>query len=545
MGESETEIELEGEAMETTRQNGQGTAAVPFVRARGLGKTFAGKTVLQGVDLDLMSGEVRGLLGQNGCGKSTLVKILSGYHAPDPGGSLEVHGEEIELPLQGGDSAALGMSFVHQDLGLVDSMTVAETMLMGRYDHRLGWRIPWKYEHRRVREMLESFDISVRTDARIGDLDEVDQARLAILRAIDRLRGVKAGLLVLDEPTAYLPKDGVDQLFAAIREVSARGVAVILVTHRLDEVAAITDRVTVLRDGKLIGTHDTASLSEDQMIEKIVGFSLDKLYPDHHEATGGVAVSVRGLRAATIDDVSFDVREGEILGVTGLLGMGYEEVPYAMFGDAPVEDGMLSFGGVERELSSFSAREAVAAGMALLPADRLANGGAGEATVRENVTLTSLSSYFSGGLLRVGRERNATEAMLDEFDVVPPEPERVFATLSGGNQQKALLGKWFATSPSLLLLHDPTRGIDVGAKKQVFLRIKEAADAGASVVIASPEYEDLAHICDRVIVFRDGRTVAELRGGSLTEERLLEQCYVTENERGTTRAGTSSDSSER
>jgi len=497
--------------------------------ARNVSKTFSGRTVLRALDLDLLPGEVHGLLGQNGSGKSTFIKILSGYHTPDDGAALTVAGKQLALPLDPREPHLLGLSFVHQDLGLVPEMTVLENLRVGSYETGLGWRIHWRRERQRVREALGRFGLEdISPDAEIGGLRDVERAMVAIVRALERLKGLTQGVLVLDEPTAYLPRDGVERLFDAVRNVAAAGIGVLFVTHRLEEVRGFTDRVTVLRDGVRVETAETASLSERELIERILGRSLGELYPNPHEMRGERALSARDVSGKLVRSFSIDLHRGEIVGLTGLLGMGQEQVPHLLFGSERARAGTISLRGREYDLRRMSPRRAITAGVALLPANRLREGAAQSATVTENFTLPTLSTYFSRGVLRHKRERRAVATGLHEFQVVPPEPDRVFAKFSGGNQQKALLAKWFATRPEVFLLHEPTQGVDIGAKKQIFGQIRDLAEAGGAVILASVEYEDLAHLCDRVLVFRDGDVVAELRRPDLTEERIVEQCFASE-----------------
>lgn len=504
---------------------------VPAISARNFSKTFSGRTVLRSVDLDVLPGEVHGLVGQNGSGKSTFIKILAGYHSPDPGASLEVRGEAVSLPLDPGDPRSLGMSFVHQDLGLADTMSIVDNLCVGRYEAGFAWRIPWRQERARVAAALARFGLSVSPDTKISDLRDVERAMVAILRAVDQLavdEGIQHGLLVLDEPTAYLPRDGVDRLFMTIRKAAAVGVGVLFVTHRLEEVQALTDRVSILRDGSLVETASTAALSERDLIQRILGRTLDELYPGSHEPQRDLALSVRNVSGRIVQDFSVDVARGEVVGLTGLLGMGHDHVLYHLLGAERALGGSMSLGSKIHDLRHMQPRKAMAAGIALLPGNRLRDGSAPPATVTENVTLATVRSYFLRGVLRRRRERRTVQKILTKFDVQPPEPGRIFATLSGGNQQKALVGKWFQIEPSVLLLHEPTQGVDVGARGQIFGHIQDAAKAGMSFILASTEHEDLAHLCDRVIIFRNGIAVAELQGDSLTHERIVEQCFLDE-----------------
>lgn len=498
-------------------------SADPLVlQAKGISKTFSGRTVLRGFDLDLRAGEVHGILGENGSGKSTFIKVLSGFLAPDPGGELAVNGTSVRLPMRVTDPASLGIGFVHQDLALFESGTILENIRIGRYQTGPGWRIPWRRERRVVRRLLADFGLDLDPRTPLASLGPIERAMVAIVRALDQLHGDEQAVLVLDEPTVYLPRDGVDRLFAAVREVAARGIGVIFVTHRLEEVAAITDRVTVLRDGERVLTANTASMTEDHLIEAILGFALTDLYPTPHSSAGDVLLQADGVCGASVDGVGLEVRAGEIVGVTGLVGMGFDELPYLLFGAADETRGSIVVDGARHDLATLSPRAAVEAGLALLPANRLRDAGVPEATAAENLTFVTLSDYFAGGRLRHRRERSHTRDLMDAFDVRPRAPRQRFSSFSGGNQQKLVLAKWLARRPRVLLMHEPTQGVDIGARRDIFAKIRAAADEGSAVLIASAEYEDLANLCDRVLVIRHGKVVSELSGDRLTHERVLD-----------------------
>lgn len=492
---------------------------------RGLGKSFAGRPALEGVDLDVRRGEVHGLLGQNGSGKSTLIKILAGVHDPDSG-SLLVNGTPVDLPIRPDHTRDLGMSFVHQDLGLVPMMTVMENMRIGRFEHNVWGRVDWRQERQAAQKALQRLDLDVSPDAKVASLSEVNRALVAIARALDGLvSNEQGGLLVLDEPTVYLPRDGIDRLFRAVRRIAELGGGVLFVTHRLEEVGEICNRVTVLRDSRKVGTVETAAVDASQLVEMILGRSLEDLYPEPHLAPGEVRLAVRGLSGAGVHEVSFDLSRGEILGLTGLVGMGFDAVPYLIFGARPAASGELTIDGARLSGSDLTPYTATRHGLALLPANRTRDSGLGSATVCENVTLPVLPSYFRGGRLRQREELRDVTGLLHGFEVNPPDPARRLSTLSGGNQQKALVAKWLQRQPLVLLLHEPTQGVDIGSRKQIFQLIRDTADRGCAVILASAEYEDLAHLCDRVIIFRHGRAVSELRGSTVTRERIVEQCY--------------------
>jgi len=501
----------------------------PLLQASGLSKSFGGKTVLKNFDFDLKAGEVHGLLGQNGSGKSTFIKLLSGFHTPDPGGSLQIRGKSIRLPMGLSAPHTLGLAFVHQDLGLSESMTVVENLRIGRYQTQFGWRIPWRKESARVNQELRRVGLKFSSGTTVSELRPVERALVAILRALDQIRGRReAGVLILDEPTSYLPRDGVDLLFLAIRDVAAQGHGVILVTHRLEEVRAITERVTILRDGVRIDTANTDSLSDSDLVQRILGRALSELYPSMPDASAEVAMSIRNLSGEGLQPFSLDVRHGEVVGLTGLLGMGHEQIPYLLFGAEPATGGTISVSGREYSLAGLTPAKAIAAGIVLLPGNRLRQGAVLTATVKENVTLPTLNRYFKHGVINLRAEHRRTKSLLKSFHVRPPEPDRLMATLSGGNQQKALVAKWFEVAPRVLLLHEPTQGVDVGARREIFRLLRQAAESGWTVLVASSEYEDLAHLCDRVVVFRHGKPRSQLTGSDLTVERIVEQCLATQ-----------------
>jgi ribose transport system ATP-binding protein len=492
----------------------------PLLQVRGLTKTFGGTRALDGVDLEIHTGEVHGLIGQNGSGKSTLIKILSGYHAPD-GGEVLMRGHRVRLPIWPGEAHRYGLSFLHQELSLAEHMTVLENLRLGHYDTTWYGRLRWKRERATVRALLETMDLGLDPDTPIRQLPQAERALIGVVRALSQMGG--QGVLVLDEPTAYLPAPAVERLFAAIRAVTRRGSAVLFVSHRLDEVRAISDRISVLRDGRLIGTTNTASVTEDGLISMMLGRELGKLYPSRARPEGEILLSVRGLAGGNVQQVDLDVHRSEIVGLTGLVGMGQDEVPYLVFGASPRRSGEVAVaGGVVGEATPGSLR---AAGVALVPADRQRASGVPRATVLENVTLPILDRFFQRGLLRRRTERSRVCQLLDRFDVRPPNPDLLLASLSGGNQQKALLAKWLQSGPLVLLLHEPTQGVDIGSRRQIFAIIREVAQSGTAVLIASAEYEDLAHICNRILIMRHGRIVSELTGTDLTEERIVEQCY--------------------
>lgn len=490
-----------------------------------ISKSFAGARALSHVDLAVAPGEIHGLLGRNGSGKSTLIKILAGFHAPDPGGELSIDGRDVSLPVRPGKPGSLGLSFVHQDLGLVPKLSIVENMRVGRYARAWGGRVSARRERAGVELMLGRFGVRASPDAAVSSLLPVDRALVAIARAFNDAAGRQGGVVVLDEPTAYLPVDGVDRLFRAIRGVAADGTAVIVVTHRMEEVYELTRRVSVLRDGVMVASCATESLAEHELIELILGRAHNAVDPGQVSTRRSRALRVSDLTGGGIQGLTFDAHEGEILGLAGLVGMGQADIPYLIFGAQPANAGTVTVGSEALPVRSLSPGRAIASGIALLPAGRLSQSGVGNLPVRDNVSLPVIKEFFTRGRLNAGREEAAVSNVLSAFDVTPALPRQTLQTLSGGNQQKALLGKWMQKQPPIMLLDEPCQGVDVGARTEIFLRLREAASTGKCILMASSEFGDLARICDRVLIFRYGRIAAELVGAELTEDNITRHAY--------------------
>ena len=498
------------------------------VDVRGLSKSFGRTRALDAVDLTVAPGEIHGLLGQNGSGKSTLIKILSGYHAPDAG-ELWVNGAPAALPLPPGGARELGIAFVHQDLALAESLSVLHNLRVGRYARGPLRAIPWRKERAQVRAMLDRVGLDLDPEQPVSTLRDVDRALLAIVRAVWDIEQVgERGLLVLDEPTVYLPRDSINRLFEVMRDIAASGKGILFVSHQLGEVQAITDRITVLRDGAVVGERITEQVAEDELVDLIVGRKVGTLYPEEREGRRPAKrlLAVSELSGGLISDLSFDIDAGEILGVTGLVGMGFEDVPYLLFGARAATGGRIQHAdGAAYPTHRASPRLSLAKGMILVPANRLRDGVATDLTVAENVRQPVLGDEARYGVLRLGRLRARVREVLTGYAVNPPDPDAPIGRLSGGNQQKAVIGKWFQIEPRILLLHEPTQGVDVGARKQIFGYIRQAADAGNAILLASSEHEDLANLCDRVLVIRNGRVTAALAGAELTAERILDESF--------------------
>ncbi|MGW0020238.1 sugar ABC transporter ATP-binding protein [Rhodococcus sp. NPDC003382] len=493
----------------------------PIVNIVGLSKTFGDHTVLKNVNLTIHAGEVHGLLGENGSGKSTLIKVLAGFHAPDAGAALQVRGRDVPLPVPAGGFRDLGISFVHQDLALVPDLSVVENLRVGPVVAESKPWISWRRERRTARALFERFGLDVDPEAPVSSLNETERALVAILRATEEL-GDRRTLLVLDEPTVFLPREGTDLLFSVVREIVAdRKAAVLFVSHDLDEVLDHTDRVTVLRDGVSQGTHRTRDLTATSLIDLIVGRSLDSADP---RVAGPVRdfddvpplARVVELETPTVDGITFEVRPGEIVGLTGIAGSGYDDVLAALYGAKPAHGGRMTIGSDDVALPTTTPIDSLARKVVYVPPDRKVEGSAPELTVAENVTLPILGS----GFVKPRALNAVATALAEHCDVRPRDPQAVYGSLSGGNQQKALLDKWLQIDPQLVLLAEPTQGVDIGARARIFEMLRDTANGGAGIVVASSDYEQLSVLCNRVLVFSHGHIVAELTGDNLSKQHI-------------------------
>jgi ribose transport system ATP-binding protein len=500
-----------------------------------LSKTFGGQKALDDVSLEVRQGEVHGLLGQNGSGKSTLIKVLAGFHPPDAGSRLSVCGTEVPLPLAPGAFRHYRMSFVHQHLGLIPALTVVENLLIGRLAGRHAWAINWTAERRRARARFESYGIDIDPAAAVSTLPPVQRALLAIVRAAGEMsdgngqgKGEGGGLLILDEPTPFLPKQDVQQLFRLMRRVVATGASAIFVSHDVDEVMDITDRATVLRDGRVAALLDSRAASRGDFVEAIVGRRLAATAPPAPTPRGAEQVTIDGLSGGGVRNFALSGGAREIIGLTGLIGSGYDDVCHLLYGSRRAGSGTLAMGARTIALHAMTPRAAMAAGIVLIPGDRANSGIIGMLPVSDNVTMPVLGSVFRAWMLdrggMVGRARDIGKT----FEVRPPDPGLPMSALSGGNQQKVVLGKWFQQKPQLILLDEPTQGVDIGARQTVFHHIRAAAAEGAVVLCASSDYEQLAALCGRVLIFSAGLVVASLEGAQISKEAIGEACLGSE-----------------
>jgi ribose transport system ATP-binding protein len=479
-------------------------------------KTFPGQVALRNVSLSVAPGRVHALLGQNGSGKSTLIKILAGYHRADPGGRAMLLGSDLDLT---GTPNVHRVHVMHQDLGLVGSLNSVENLALGRGFHttRTG-RVRWKDELQSARKLLGSLDAQFDPRTPVALLSPSERALVALARALQEW-DEEGGLLILDEPTAAMTKPEVAQLFSAVRRLADRGAGVIFVSHRLDEVFQIADDFTVLRDGRVMGSGAVADLDHDRLIELIVGRELAQLEHVAHEFDSDSVLEVRNLWGNRLECFDLTVKKGEVVGIAGLVGSGRDELAMLLFGANERASGSVAIAG--NEVPSDPQRS-IEMGMALVPSERKRYGSIGSHSISANITLARLRPLFLRGRLSRRRERADVVDWVARVGLQPAVPDRAFETLSGGNQQKGVIARWLRTAPKVLILDEPTQGVDVGAKSLIYELLADAAAEGLAVVVCSSETEELAAVCDRVIVLSNGRISAELHGSALSPETIAE-----------------------
>jgi ribose transport system ATP-binding protein len=506
-----------------------GTGPV-VLRVSDVSKTFPGTPALSGVSFDVRRGEIHALLGGNGSGKSTLIKILAGvYHADPGGGTLAVGGEEVAADRTTPEWARrVNLHFVHQNPAVFPALSVAENMAIGKgFETGAAGSIKWRALRKRTRTLIDRFDINARPDTLVGSLRPADRTMVAIARALQDQEGEHTGVLVLDEPTAALPESEVELLLTSLRRYAEDGQTILFVSHRLDEVIEAADRATVLRDGRLAGTVERAEITEPRLIELIVGRALDRVFPEMPEVTGDrVMLETKGLAGGPLTGVDLRVLAGEVLGVAGLLGSGRSELLKMVFGAYPKRAGEIIVDG--RTTAFGNVDEAMDAGIAYVPEDRGGEAMFHDMTVRENVSAATLSSYWRGMRLRHRSEATDARVSIKRFFIQARSDQQVMSTLSGGNQQKAILARWLRRQPRLLLLDEPTQGVDINARADIYALVRQAVAEGSSVLLVTSDFEELSRVSDRVIVLAGGRVVAELRAPDIEPARLTELAFSTQ-----------------
>ncbi|MBD8652153.1 sugar ABC transporter ATP-binding protein [Rhizobium sp. CFBP 13726] len=492
----------------------------PLMEARGIGKSFLGVTALEGVDFTLQRGEIHALLGENGAGKSTLIKILTGVYTRDRG-EMRLDGQDV-TPANVAEAQALGIGTVYQEVNLLENLTVAENLFLGRQPSRFGF-IDRREMRRRAKALLARYGLDIDVDALLSSYSVAIRQIVAIARAVD----LSGKVLVLDEPTASLDSQEVEMLFVVLRRLREQGLGIIIITHFLNQVYAVADRVTVLRNGRLVGSRALADLPRLELISMMLGRELQDITREHQAQEETIApIGEAPIRFAgygkrgSVAPFDLDIRPGEVVGVAGLLGSGRTETAFLLFGIDRADSGTASIDGQEIALSSPVA--AISNGFGFCPEERKTDGIIGDLSVADNIAL-ALQARQGWAKPISSRERRAlAEGFIKSLDIRPADAERPIKFLSGGNQQKAILARWLATEPRLLILDEPTRGIDIGAHAEILKMIERLCAEGMSLVVISSELEELTAIAHRVIVLSDRRHVAELTGSDVNADNIMQ-----------------------
>ena len=498
------------------------TDDLPRIEARGVTKIFAGVPALDKVDLTLYPGEVVGLLGENGAGKSTLIKVLAGVYIPEAG-DIHVRGEKVHFT-QPVDAIARGIATVHQHSSLANNLTVAQNLILGR-EPGLSWLPFWirqKAILAKAREITERLGIELPLTTLVDDLTVAQKQRVEIVRAASEADT----LIILDEPTAALNPDEVDELFEVIRTLKAKDIPVLYVSHRLDEIPIICDRVEVLRDGKNVGGLNKQDSVPAKIIPLLVGRQLGNLFPDLPQVSEDVVLSAEHVSGKLLCNVSLEVHAGEIVGLTGAIGAGQRDFARIVFGADPGTGKVELLG---KPLPQGRPDLAVRAGVGYVSGDRKKDGLFPILPVWRNATVVKSDSLATAGFLIPARERQVGIELIKQFDVRTSSPNKEIGDLSGGNQQKALLARWAAVTPKLLILDEPTLGVDVGARREIYDQIVALAESGMGVLLVSADHAELQGMSHRVLVFADGEVVAEMAGKDATEEAILHARIRTDN----------------
>ncbi|MDC7244673.1 MAG: sugar ABC transporter ATP-binding protein [Sphaerochaetaceae bacterium] len=489
--------------------------ATPLIEIDHISKFFPGVKALQDVSFSIETGEIHALIGENGAGKSTLIKILSGIYQPEPGGIIRMEGEQLSHldPLT---SLHHGIVVIYQDFSLFPNLSVLENITLGRFVKRGRKLVDYKEMRKVASKSLEQLGVEIDLDTSLGDLSVARQQLVAIARALAN----NAKLLILDEPTSSLSSSEVDKLFEIMRSLKSRGISLLFISHKLDELFAISDRFSILRDGRYIGTYGENELDDDQLIALMVGRQINyTIYPKRY--LDDPLLEVQHLtKKGNYKDINFTLHKGEILGITGLVGAGRTEVVKSIFGLNSSDEGSILFEG--KEITIKNPTDAMTSGIAFIPENRLSEGLVLRKSMRENLALTILESLSNSfGLIDQSEREKIVKEWVARLEIRPDNPDLLAAKLSGGNQQRVVIAKWLATEPKILIVDEPTNGIDVGAKAEIHKLLRSLAETGLGVIVVSSELPEILSICDRVVVMRRGRVTADLHCEGLNQEDIM------------------------
>ncbi|SDE21066.1 sugar ABC transporter ATP-binding protein [Limimaricola pyoseonensis] len=491
------------------------TSFTPALRLQDIVKTFPGVRALDGVSLTVLPGEVHALMGENGAGKSTLMRVLGGVLQPNSGRILI--GEEPTIMASPLDAKSKGVVFIHQELSLAEELSVAENVYLGELPRKSFGRVDWDRLHEKTAAILDKLKVGFTPQTRVGDLSLANQQMVEIARALT----VDAKAVIFDEPTASLTDAEKVVLFDVIADLKARGVGVIYISHRMEEIFHMTDRISILRDGQYRGTLHTAETSEEELTQLMIGRKLDLSRKINHAEVGAVALEVRGLSCGRLySDVSFEVRRGEVLGFYGLVGAGRTEVAETLFGLRDPDAGQILLDGEEVRIGS--PVEAIARGISLVPEDRKGQGLVLGMNCRDNMTLPQVDDLKAGPFVAEGAEIAIFDQYRDKLDIRTPGWRQKVGNLSGGNQQKIVIAKWLSMHPNVLIVDEPTRGIDVGSKSEIHNLIRDLAANGFAVIVISSEMPEVLHVSDRIVAMHHGKVIRTFTSEEVTEESLVQ-----------------------
>lgn len=491
-----------------------------LLEMKGVSKSFPGVKALNKMQLQIYAGEVHALMGENGAGKSTLMNILSGALKPDEG-EISVEGKPVSIQSVK-DSIDLGISMIHQELNYVPAMTVAENIFMGRELKGKAHFIRRKEMERQTQEQLNGMDIDIRSDARMDSLSVSQQQMVEIIRAVSG----NCKILIMDEPTSAITSEEVETLFGVIKKLKALGVGIIFITHKMNEIFEIADRITVMRDGNYVGTRAAEGCTENELISMMVGREIENLFPKSNTPGEEEIFRVEHISGNKFKDISFNLKKGEILGIAGLMGAGRTEMMRAVFGLDPLEGGKIFLNG--SEIHPKNTKEAIADGIGYVSEDRRSIGLVLGMSVKDNITMSSLGKFCRHGWIDRKMEKTVAEEEIKNFAIKTPNSDQTVANLSGGNQQKVVLSKTLLCEPQVVILDEPTRGIDVGAKAEIHKMISNLASQGKGVIMISSEMPEVLGMSDRIIVVHEGRKKGELDGKDATQEKIMKMMIQEE-----------------